>query len=135
MAHRSQLAQPPSTTELPGRIEFRLARNKVVNDFKLGRISRGEICDAQPELLRVAKNVGELTQEDCPICGEAKLVNVAFAFGARLPAGGRCLSSGADLSKLSQRVAEVACYVVEVCPECSWNHLVRTFLVGGRTGS
>jgi hypothetical protein len=26
---------------------------------------------------------------------------------------------------------QVACYVVEVCPACAWNHLTRVFHVGG----
>ena len=35
-----------------------------------------------------------------------------------------------ELAKLASRSAERVCYVVEVCPGCSWNHLVRTFALG-----
>ena len=96
-------------------------------------MSRVDVCDAQPELLRAARNVGTSTGEDCPVCEEAKVVLVSFAFGPRLPPSGRCLASDQELAKLSQRASELACYVVEVCTECSWNHLAKMFLVGGRS--
>jgi len=90
------------------------------------------VCDAHPELLRAARNVGEPTTEDCPICEETKVVLVSYAFGPRLPPSGQCVASRRELARLSGRAAELACYVVEVCPECSWNHLARTFVVGGQ---
>jgi hypothetical protein len=117
---------------LSGDIDYRLARNSVVSELKRGRMSRLDVCDAQPELLRAARNVGTTTSEDCPICEEAKIVLVSFAFGPRLPPGGRCLATEQELAKLSRGATELACYVVEVCPECSWNHLAKMFLVGGR---
>jgi hypothetical protein len=116
----------------PGRVEYRLARNSVVSEFRKGRLSRIDVCDAHPELLRAARNVGRPTSEDCPICEEDKVVHVSFAFGQRLPAGGRCVDSAQELAKLARRVTESACYVVEVCPSCSWNHLASMFVVGGR---
>ncbi len=115
---------------LPGQIDYRLARNSVISEFRKGRLSRLDVCDAQAELLRAAQNVGEPTTETCPICEEAKLVLVSYAFGPRLPASGTCVTSGKELSRLT-RSAQVACYVVEVCPECRWNHLAKTFVVGG----
>ena len=129
--HPQSLRGRPSSG-LSGDIDYRLARNAVVSDLKRGRMSRLDVCDAQPELLRAARNVGTSTGEDCPICEEAKVVLVSFAFGPRLPPSGRCLATEQELAKLSQRASELACYVVEVCPECSWNHLAKMFLVGGR---
>lgn len=124
----------PATTR-PGQIDYRLARNAVVGEFHKGRLSRLDICDAHPELLRAARNVGEPTHEDCPICAEAKVVHVSFVFGPRLPASGRCVASRHEMAKLSNRAAQLACYVVEVCPECSWNHLSRMLIVGGQPRS
>jgi len=116
----------------PGEIDYRLARKHVVAEFKRGRLSRLDVCDAHPELLRAARNVGETTEETCPICEEAQLVLVSFAFGPRLPAHGRCVTSRDELTKLARRAPELSCYVVEVCPDCEWNHLARTFLLGRR---
>ena len=116
-----------------GRVEYRLVRESVVRQFRRGRLGRLEICDAQPELLRVARNLGQPTTTECPICEDGDLVNVSFAFGPRLPASGRALSPG-DLVKLGRQRTELSCYVVEVCTECSWNHLLRMFTVGGSAG-
>jgi hypothetical protein len=113
--------------EGPGHIDYRLARRHLVNEFKRGRLSRRDLCDAHPELMRAARNMGEMTARLCPICEDADLVLVSFVFGNRLPAHGRCIGSREELAKLASRPGELVCYVVEVCPDCSWNHLVRTF--------
>jgi hypothetical protein len=55
-------------------------------------------------------------------------VHVSYAFGARLSPGGHPFTDAAELTALTRRAGEVACYVVEVCPSCSWNHLIRTFM-------
>jgi hypothetical protein len=108
-------------------VEYRLARDSIVREYQRGRLSRLDICDAQPELLRVARNLRRTTEVDCPICEDAKLVHVSFAFGPRLPPGGRPLGSNAELQTLARSKDEVAFYIVEVCTECGWNHLLRMF--------
>jgi hypothetical protein len=118
------------TSPTGGRVEYRLARNAVVSEFRKGRLSRLDVCDAHPELLRAARNVGKPSGETCPICEEADLADVTFVFGSRLPSGGRCVSSPAELNRLWRRKEPVVCYVIEVCPECSWNHLTRMYPAG-----
>lgn len=118
----------------PGRVEYWLMRESTVREFRRGRLGRLDVCDAQPELLRVARNLGRQTSTACPICEEAQLVHVSFAFGPRLPASGRALSPG-ELGTLVRHRDGLACYVVEVCTECSWNHLLRMFPVGARSGT
>ncbi|HZU73427.1 MAG TPA: DUF5318 family protein [Acidimicrobiales bacterium] len=115
-----------------GQVDFRLARNALVSEFRKGRVSRDEVCYAHPELMRAARNVGETTDEPCPICEQVEVVLVSYVFGPGLPASGQCVTSSDELGRLSRRARELACYVVEVCPECAWNHLARTFPVGRR---
>ncbi|HXW35993.1 MAG TPA: DUF5318 family protein [Acidimicrobiales bacterium] len=115
-----------------GRVEYRLARNAVVSEFQKGRLSKVDVCDAHPELLRAARNVGTPLPEECPICEETNLVHVTYVFGRRLPPNGQCPGSATELARLCRRADEVACYVVEVCPECAWNHLARMYPAGGR---
>lgn len=110
-----------------GQLEYRLARDAIIREFRRGRLSRLDICDAQPELMRVAKNLGKATEVDCPICEESKLVHVPFAFGSGLPPGGRAIGSSEELRDLARLDQEVAFYIVEVCTQCSWNHLLRMF--------
>ena len=117
--------------DAPGQIDYRLARRHLVNEYKRGRLSRRDLCDAHPELMRAARNMGEATPRECPICEDAEVVLVTFAFGSRLPAHGRCVGGRDELIKLARRPGEVACYVVEVCPECAWNHLAKSFPLGG----
>jgi Family of unknown function (DUF5318) len=112
-----------------GHVDYRLARNSVVSEFRKGRLSRLDVCDAHPELLRAAVNVGEESREDCPICEEVKVRLVSFVFGSRLPPSGTCVTSKKEITRLSHKAGSLACYVVEVCPNCSWNHLARSFVV------
>jgi len=113
-----------------GRVEYLLARNAVVREFRRGRLSRLDVCDAHPELLRAATNLGRPADEDCPICEEPRLVEVTFVFGSRLPSGGRCVATQAELTRYWRRKDPVVCYVIEVCTGCSWNHLTRMYPAG-----
>jgi hypothetical protein len=114
---------------LPGEIDYRLARQSLISEFKKGRIDRQEVCDAQTELMRAARNVGEASNRLCPICEDAHVVLVTYVFGPRMPASGRCVTTKKELSALSRENGDLAAYVVEVCPSCKWNHLARTFLL------
>jgi hypothetical protein len=123
----------PNGTRVTGHIDYRLARNSVISEFRKGRLSRLDVCDAHPELLRAAVNVGEPSREDCPICEAEKVRLVSYVFGSRLPPGGKCVTSKQELTKLSRISRDLTCYVVEVCPGCSWNHLAQTFAIGAAT--
>lgn len=116
-------------SEGPGEIDYRLARQSVLSEFKKGRIAKHEICDAHPELVRAARELGEPTKLTCPVCEETNVVLVTYVFGPRLPAFGRCISSKKELQAIAKRSGSFSAYVIEVCPECSWNHLARTFLL------
>lgn len=116
-------------SEGPGEIDYRLARQSVLSEFRKGRIARHEICDAHPELARAARELGDPTQLTCPVCEETKVVLVSYVFGPRLPAFGRCITSKKELQAIAKRSGSFSCYVVEVCPACSWNHLARTFVL------
>ena len=113
-----------------GVIDYRLARMGIVSEFKKGRLAKHEVCDAHPELKRAAQSASEPTSMECPICEEDNIVLVTYAFGTGLPASGRCITQKGELAKLTKGRRQVACYVVEVCPSCSWNHLAKTFLLG-----
>src|SRR5437763_9578814 len=109
---------------------YRLARQALISEFRKKRLAQHEVCDAHPELVRAARECGEPTSIECPICEAANVVLVSYVFGPRLPSFGRCITSKDELAKLSRRTDQLSCYVVEVCPQCSWNHLARAFPVG-----
>jgi hypothetical protein len=134
MAVKPVLRAADATPELQvlGDVDYRLARNAVVGEYKKGHLSRPEVCDAHPELMRAAIGMGEESREDCPICEDVKLRLVSYVFGQRLPAGGRCVTSMSDLAKLASTGRSLYCYVVEVCPSCAWNHVTHAYAVAGR---
>jgi Family of unknown function (DUF5318) len=118
-----------------GTIDYRLARRHLINEYKRGRLSRLDVCDAHPELIRAARHVGTPRDEQCPICEEHQLVDVSYVFGAKLPSHGRCISDRKELLKFGKLEGPFACYVVEVCPDCRWNHLARMFQLGRASGT
>jgi hypothetical protein len=113
----------------PGEIDYRLERQRVLAAFRAGAQSELAVCDAHVELRRNAEHCGTPSDEPCPICDDGRLNHVTYVFGPRLPAGGRCITSRAELARLSKRKAPYTAYVVEVCVACGWNHLVRSFLL------
>jgi hypothetical protein len=113
----------------PGEIDYRLARQAVISEFRKGRLAQHDVCDAHPELRRAARECSEPTDQECPICEAADIVHVTYVFGPRLPAHGRCITSRRELRSFAQRSGEFAAYVIEVCPDCSWNHMARSFVL------
>jgi hypothetical protein len=113
-------------------VEFGLVRRALLAKLAAGQLRYEDVCDAHPELLRAARNIGRRSGETCPVCGDAELVEVTYVFGARLPAGGTCPSTRAELLKLERRAEAVQCYAVEVCVACSFHHLARKWAAGGR---
>lgn len=121
-----------SGASVAGQVDYRLARNAVVSEFHKGRLSRLDICDAHPDLMRAACNVGSEISEECPICEEAKLRLVSYVFGSRLSPSGVCVTTKQEMTKVARTAKDLVCYVVEVCPNCAWNHLNRSFAVTSR---
>lgn len=120
----------PAGTEV-GAVSYRLARQRVVEAYTKGRRTAEEICDAQPELRRVAHSCGVAASEPCPICEVDQLVTVAFAFGSGLPRSGRVLTGVQEMRKLRARGKPATFYLVEVCTSCWWNHLRESYALNG----
>ena len=76
--------------ERRGTVDHGFARRMLVNEYQRGRLSREQVCDAHPELIRAAKHVGTPLDQPCPICEELSLRLVTYVFG-RPPAGSRAL--------------------------------------------
>ena len=115
-----------------GQVDHRLARQHLINEYRRGRLAREQVCDAHPELIRAARNVGTESTVTCPICEATNLRLVTYVFGARLPAHGRCVSTAKEMAMLDRRREELSAYVVEACVECHWHHLRRVVPIGGR---
>jgi hypothetical protein len=117
-----------------GVVDHRLARRHLINEFRRGRLRQDQVCDAHPELIRAARNVGAESRAVCPICAVAPLRLVTYVFGPRLPPQGRCVSTAKEMAAVTQRGDELTAYVVEACIECKWHHLLRVLPVGAKRG-
>lgn len=115
-----------------GVVDHRLARRSLINEVKRGRVSRTSVCDAHPELIRAAKNIGETTDTPCPICEENNVTLVTYVFGHGLPKNGKVVLERRDIEKLQRTPHDYAAYVVEACTHCHWHHLLRVLPVAGR---
>lgn len=115
-----------------GIVDHRLARRMLINEVRRGRVPMDTVCDAHPELVRAARNVGTETQSECPICEQVNLRLVTYVFGHGIGPQGRCVSTAKEMRSLNARPEDLNAYVVEACTECRWHHLLRVLPVGGR---
>jgi hypothetical protein len=83
--------------------------------------------------MRAGKNIGEAASDRCPICSHKSLRRVRYVYGDELRHNsGRVVYPITWLDELSRTHDQFTCYVVEVCVDCAWNHLLRSYLTGRR---
>ncbi len=97
---------------LTGEVSYMLARRARIAEYRRGEISRSDVCDAHPELLRVGRHHGKERQTKCPVCTERSLCNISYVFGTRLPSQGRVITSVRDMERIRSRKGTFTCYVV-----------------------
>ena len=126
--------RPPSE-EGPS-VDYTLARRSTIAGLRRGRLDTTDVCDAHPELVRAGKNIGEDAGAPCPVCSHATLRRVRYVYGDDLRHNsGRVVYPAGWLEELAGAHDQFTCYVVEVCVDCSWNHLLRSFMAGRRWAS
>jgi hypothetical protein len=111
-------------------VDYALKRRSLLAEVYSGRTGVTEVCDANPYLLRAAKFHGKPSPTMCPICRKEQLTLVQWVFGDHLGAVSGSARSTEELVMLAARFDEFAVYVVEVCRTCSWNHLVKSYVLG-----
>lgn len=124
-------AEPVEDPTAPrGVIDYALQRRSDITRFHRGGILSSDFCDADPYLLKAATFHGEPTADPCPACRSKNLVTLNYVYGDELgPYSGR-IRETKDLDSLAMRFGDIGVYVVEVCPDCHWNYLLRTFRIG-----
>ena len=111
-------------------VDYALRRRSLLAEVYSGRTGVTEVCDANPYLLRAAKFHGKPSSVMCPICRKEQLTLVSWVFGDHLGAVSGSARSAEELVLLATRFTEFAVHVVEVCRTCSWNHLVKSYVLG-----
>jgi hypothetical protein len=111
-----------------GVVDYTLAKRSLLREARRGILSLHEICDAHPELLRAARYVGEATSRRCPVCDRHDLRLLAYVYADELKRdNGRVWAIDKALA-IAASCKGGACYVIEVCTGCSWNHLTEAFV-------
>ena len=111
-------------------VDHALARRAVLADLCTGRVTTTDVCDASPYLGRAAKAYGVRTDRTCPVCRREPLWEVPWVYGDALGDASGSARSLAQVRALAARHPEFRVYEVEVCHECGWNHLVRSWRTG-----
>lgn len=111
-------------------MDYTLRRRSLLAEAYSGRTGVSEVCDANPYLLRAAKFHGKPSRVICPICRKEQLTLVSWVFGEHLGAVSGSARTAEELILLATRFSEFAVHVVEVCRTCSWNHLVKSYVLG-----
>jgi Family of unknown function (DUF5318) len=111
-------------------IDYGLQRRALLGDVASGRRTPAEACDAHPHLLLAAKHYGTPSPVACPVCDRRQLKHVHYVFGQSLGKTSGQAKTAAELAHLDGTRPEFDVYVVEVCPNCGWNHLIRSFVLG-----
>lgn len=116
-----------------GFTDYTLAKRAVIESLRRGGLRRLDVCDAHPELIRAARNIGDPIARPCPVCGHDSLKLVRYVYGDQLKElSGRPVYPKGWEAELAERIDEFRCYSVEVCIECEWNHLAACYLMGKR---
>ena len=111
-------------------VDFALKRHAVLTELHTGRVRPAEVCDAQAYLKLAARHYGESTGSSCPVCEGSGLRRVHYVYGDNLGTVAGQAKHASELPGLAERVEEFRVYLVEVCNDCGWNHLIRTFVLG-----
>lgn len=111
-------------------VDYALQRRAVLTDLTCGRRSLAEVCDAHPYLLLAARHYGEPVPGPCPVCEHRHELLVHYVYGDALGRSSGQAKTRAELAALDAHADEFGVYQVEVCPDCGWNHLVRSFVLG-----
>ncbi|MDQ1694967.1 MAG: hypothetical protein QOJ03_320 [Frankiaceae bacterium] len=135
MSSRRSAVDAPARRAVEARaravVDYALVRRAALADLAAGRTSTHEACDAQAYLLRAARYHGEPAGEICPVCQHGSLVHVSYTFGDcfRADVNGRARAPR-ELVELADQHPEFNVYLVEVCAECRWNHLLASYVLG-----
>jgi hypothetical protein len=111
-------------------IDYALKRRALLADVRSGRASLAEACDAHPYLKLAARHYGEDAGTGCPVCNGTGLRYVHYVYGDALGNMAGQAKHVRELEFMQDRFREFSVYVVEVCRDCGWNHLIRTFVLG-----
>ena len=113
------------------RVSYALARRNTLESMRGPEsIMHPDPCDAQPLLITSALNHGDPADEPCPVCASDRMLILRYVFGEQLGQFSGRIKSLAELAEMETEFGEFKVRVVEVCPDCKWNFMTESFLLG-----
>jgi Family of unknown function (DUF5318) len=111
-------------------VDYALQRRAALVDLRSGRRSRLELCDAHPHLKLAARHYGQRCGTACPVCQDDRLCEVSYVYGEELRTTSGQAKLPGELAVMNEQFQSFTVYTVEVCVECGWNHLMRSYTLG-----
>jgi len=113
-------------------VDYSLQRRRTLLELQgaLRTMVSHEALDADPMLIRAALHHGMLTEQRCPVGGCTRLIRLNYTFGDQLGQYSGRIKSAEELEAMENEYGEFSVYVVEVCSECGWNHIVESYVLG-----
>ena len=116
-------------------VDYGLQRRRTLEEIQgaLRTMVSHDALDADPLLIRSALHHGDLTERRCPVNNCGRLLTLNYTFGDQLGQYSGRIKSAEELARMENEYGEFTVYVVEVCPECGWNHVVESYVLGDGT--
>lgn len=113
-------------------VDFSLQRRRTLASMRQrsNTLSRAEVCDADPMLVRSALHHGEPAEAPCPVCASSTLQVLHYVFGTQLGQYSGRIKATVELEPMAHEFGEFKVCQVEVCTECGWNFMTSTWLMG-----
>lgn len=113
-----------------GRIDYRMQQRALLRRVTAGEVGLDDVRDAHRELVRAGTHIGADAERPCPLCDGDALRLVTYVFTGRAAKGrgegGAAVPPG-KMEGVLRRHGDVKVYVVEVCIDCRWHHLLESY--------
>lgn len=113
---------------LSGEINHEWERRTLLRDWRRGRVSDEDVKDADGILVEAARFHGQPAPTACPVCGSSELRHVLWVHGDTLGNKTGTARSMEEIARLVSDRGPARVHLVEVCPKCRWNHLLKEFV-------
>ena len=100
-------------------------RRAVLREFRAGKKSRDELCDADFLLRAAGEHHGVDSDRPCPIC-ESAMRTVLWVYGDNLGRRSGSARREDEIAELIDETGPFTVHTVEVCGNCRWNYLLST---------
>ena len=100
-------------------------RRATLREFRAGKKSREELCDADFLLRAAGEHHGVDSDRPCPIC-ESAMRTVLWVYGDNLGRRSGSARREDEIAELIDETGPFTVHTVEVCGSCRWNYLLST---------